>query len=101
MNDRERERFLFKMKRDAIAHQNDIEEDSEQEFSWTPIIAAFKDWKSYPYGVICLCILTNVYCIGLFLPSIVRDLGYKDALVAQLMTVPPNAIGKRNRPLFI
>ncbi|KAI8137173.1 major facilitator superfamily domain-containing protein [Fennellomyces sp. T-0311] len=93
LTDREREIFRYRMKMDAIAHKTDIEDDSpEQGFSWTPIISALTDWKTYAFGFTCACTLTDVYCIGMFLPSIVRDLGYTNTLVAQLMTVPPNAI---------
>ncbi|KAI8137626.1 major facilitator superfamily domain-containing protein [Fennellomyces sp. T-0311] len=92
LNDREREIFLYKMEKDAIAQKNDIEDDSGHGSTWTPVISVLKDWKTYAFGIVSTCLMTDVYCISLFLPSIVHDLGYTNVLTAQLMTVPPNAI---------
>ncbi|KAI2784535.1 MFS general substrate transporter [Daldinia loculata] len=58
-----------------------------EEFEWKYVLAAFKDWQIWVnlfvyWGVVC-----PVYGISLFLPTIIRNLGYS-ASTAQLMTVP-------------
>ena len=52
---------------------------------------AFKDWKIYFYMFINAGALTPVYGLSLFLPSIIKDMGYENA-TAQLLTIPPYVI---------
>lgn len=71
---------------------------------------AFKDWKIWvnvliTLGYVVFCLhscgkhfntwlcrnYTNVYCVSLFLPTIVRTLGYANEK-AQLMSVPPYVV---------
>jgi predicted MFS family arabinose efflux permease len=49
---------------------------------------AIKDWKIYVHMLITIGIYTPLYSISLFLPTIVRNMGYT-AEKSQLMTVPP------------
>ncbi|KAK5093878.1 hypothetical protein LTR70_004403 [Exophiala xenobiotica] len=49
---------------------------------------AIKDWKVYVHMLITIAIYTSNYSVALFLPTIVRTLGYNNE-TAQLMTVPP------------
>jgi len=47
-----------------------------------------KDWKIYVHMLITIGIFTPLYSISLFLPTIVKDMGYTNGK-SQLMTVPP------------
>ena len=49
---------------------------------------AFQDWKIYVHMLITIGIYTPLYSISLFLPTIVRNMGYSNEK-SQLMTVPP------------
>ncbi|KAG4422013.1 hypothetical protein IFR04_004872 [Cadophora malorum] len=56
-------------------------------FKWKHVKAAFTDWQIYValwmyWGIVC-----PLYGISLFLPSIIRELGYTSS-TAQLLTVP-------------
>ncbi|CAJ2501270.1 Uu.00g041230.m01.CDS01 [Anthostomella pinea] len=58
-----------------------------EEFQWKYVWAAFKDWQIWVnlflyWGIVC-----PLYGISLFLPTIIRNLGYSSS-TAQLMTVP-------------
>jgi MFS family permease len=57
---------------------------------------AFKDWKIYVHMLITIGIYTPLYSISLFLPTIIKNMGYS-AETSQLMTVPPYA-GKSINP---
>ncbi|KAF8660605.1 hypothetical protein AX16_001584 [Volvariella volvacea WC 439] len=52
---------------------------------------AIKDWKIYVHMLITIGIYTPLYSISLFLPTIVRNMGYSNEH-AQLLTVPPYAV---------
>ncbi|KAF8544935.1 major facilitator superfamily domain-containing protein [Trichophaea hybrida] len=49
---------------------------------------AVKDWKIYVHMLITIGIFTPLYSISLFLPTIVKNMGYTNEK-SQLMTVPP------------
>jgi len=49
---------------------------------------AFKDWKIYLHMLIALGVVTPLYSISLFLPTIIKNMGYKNN-TAQLMSAPP------------
>jgi cyanate permease len=52
------------------------------------IRAALSDWKIWVHMLITFGIYSPLYSFSLFLPTIIKGLGYKDS-TAQLMTVPP------------
>ncbi|KAF7510462.1 hypothetical protein GJ744_006741 [Endocarpon pusillum] len=52
---------------------------------------ALKDWKIYVHMFITIGIYTPLYSIALFLPTIVKSMGYTNER-AQLMTVPPYVV---------
>lgn len=52
---------------------------------------ALKDWKVWVHMCITIGVYTCVYSVALFLPTIVKTLGYTNAH-AQLMTVPPYVV---------
>jgi sugar phosphate permease len=53
---------------------------------------AFADWKIWVHMFITIGIYTPLYSISIFLPSIVKGMGYTNE-TAQLMTVPPYVAG--------
>lgn len=52
---------------------------------------ALKDWKIWTHMVLTIGLFTPLYSIALFLPTIVKGMGYS-ANAAQLMTVPPYVV---------
>lgn len=49
---------------------------------------AIKDWKIYIHMLVCMAGFCPIYSIALFLPTIIKNMGYT-ANNAQLMSVPP------------
>lgn len=49
---------------------------------------ALTDWKIYIHMLICMAGFCPIYSFSLFIPTIVKNMGYT-ANAAQLMTVPP------------
>ncbi|PFH53712.1 hypothetical protein AMATHDRAFT_54146 [Amanita thiersii Skay4041] len=60
----------------------------DKKFVWQ----ALTDYKSYLHIFIYIGLLIPVYAIALFLPTIIKSLGYS-AAQAQLLTIPPFAAG--------
>ncbi|KAJ5674360.1 uncharacterized protein N7477_004294 [Penicillium maclennaniae] len=85
--------FLSKEERDFIQFRLKIDNDStrDEEFSWSAAMDAFKDPKVWLYGLGFHTMSLPLYTLSLFLPTIIRDLGYS-AAKAQLLTVPPYAV---------
>lgn len=52
------------------------------------IIDALKDWKIYIQMIIFFGIVTPVYSVSIFLPTIIKSLGHANE-IAQLMSAPP------------
>jgi cyanate permease len=52
---------------------------------------AIKDWKIYIHCLICMAGFCPIYSFALFLPTIIKNMGYS-ANQAQLMSVPPYVI---------
>ncbi|KAH7002669.1 major facilitator superfamily domain-containing protein [Ilyonectria destructans] len=61
-----------------------------EDFDKRHIFAALKDWKTYGYMVIYMGCLVPLYAFSLFLPTILRGMGYQGTH-AQLMSVAPYA----------
>ncbi|TVY23280.1 putative transporter [Lachnellula hyalina] len=57
------------------------------EFNMRYVYQALRDWKIWVMSVIAIGILTAIYSISLFLPTIIKEMGYSND-TAQLMTVP-------------
>ncbi|KAM7199010.1 high-affinity nicotinic acid transporter [Rhypophila sp. PSN 637] len=78
----ERAEVLARLKRD----RSSLADEFAMKYFWD----AIKDWKIWVHMFITIGVYTGLYSYSLFLPTIVRDLGYKDnPNLAQLMTVPP------------
>ncbi|CAI7647949.1 unnamed protein product [Penicillium bialowiezense] len=87
--------FLTEKERQFVLHSLRIQNSSDShemvakddKFEWRYVIDAFTDWQIWLglfmyWGITC-----PLYGISLFLPSIIKDLGYKSS-TAQLLTVP-------------
>ncbi|KAK0385487.1 hypothetical protein NLU13_6667 [Sarocladium strictum] len=73
---------------DRLAADSDATHD--ERFTWANVLSALKDPKCWLYGVGFHTMSLPLYTLSLFLPTIIRDLGYT-AAVAQLLTIPPYA----------
>ncbi|VUC20936.1 unnamed protein product [Clonostachys rosea] len=80
LNEDERKIVLSRLEHDRSSLTN--------EFGIKYVGHALTDWKIWVHVVVTICLYTGVYSYSLFLPTIVRDLGYSNS-TAQLMTVPP------------
>ncbi|KAF2266364.1 major facilitator superfamily transporter [Lojkania enalia] len=85
-------RFLTKEDRREV--QRRLEEDRsflDDTFHLSYFWDAVRDWKIWMHMFITIGIYSPLYTLSLFLPTIVKNLGYKNSQ-AQLMTVPPYAV---------
>ncbi|TVY16389.1 putative transporter protein [Lachnellula arida] len=57
------------------------------DFDMRYVYQALRDWKIWVMSVIAIGILTALYSISLFLPTIIKEMGYSNN-AAQLLTVP-------------
>ena len=80
LNEEEKREIVRRLEEDRSVLSNEF----DLKFMWD----AFKDWKIYVHMFITIGIYTPLYSISVFLPTIVRGLGYSQE-IAQLMTVPP------------
>lgn len=62
-----------------------------EEFRRSYVWASLRDWKTWIFTVIFMGCVTPLYSFSLFLPSILKDLGYS-SVKAQLLSVPPYAV---------
>jgi len=69
------------------------------EFSWEAVRSAFTDWQCYAGIVMFWGIVAPLYGIALFLPTIIKALGFKTT-TAQLLTVPIYAFAAGMSILF-
>lgn len=58
------------------------------DFDLKYVFQALRDWKIYIHMLICMAGFCPIYSFSLFLPTIVKNMGYT-ANNAQLMSVPP------------
>ncbi|KAF8427633.1 MFS general substrate transporter [Boletus edulis BED1] len=60
----------------------------EERFAFRHIVAAFTDWQVYLHLLVYISVITPLYGITFFLPTIIKSFGYTTA-ISQLLTVPP------------
>ncbi|KAJ5690847.1 hypothetical protein N7462_005239 [Penicillium macrosclerotiorum] len=84
LSEEEREFIQFRLKNDNDSTRN-------EKFSWAAVFDAFKDPMVWLYGLGFHSLSLPLYTLSLFLPTIIKELGYS-AAEAQLLTVPPYAI---------
>ncbi|KAF4460682.1 major facilitator superfamily transporter [Fusarium albosuccineum] len=86
----EEERFVAMIRLKEDSHGATTTEDiNDEHFKWHWVRMAFKAPQTYLCSLAWICLLIPLYSFSLFLPSIVRGLGYH-ATKAQLFTAPPN-----------
>lgn len=71
--------------------QSDNDATRNEAFSWAGVLSALRDPKVWLYGLGFHTLSLPLYTLSLFLPTIIKELGYS-AAQAQLLTVPPYAI---------
>lgn len=87
----EREAAINRMKVDA--HGSTVQSDVRNEtFSWFWVKRALFNWETLILSLNFFAIITPIYSFSLFLPTIIKSLGYT-SVKAQLLTVPPNMGG--------
>lgn len=85
LSDDERELIQTRLKADSDA-------TSDEPFTWHNVKKALTDVKVYLYALAFHTMSLPLYTLSLFLPTIIRDLGYA-AAQAQLLTIPPYVLG--------
>ncbi|EFW23125.1 hypothetical protein D8B26_006646 [Coccidioides posadasii str. Silveira] len=83
--ERERAFVIHRLKYQNSKPGSKVAQDDE--FRWKYVIDAFKDWQVYVAIIMFWGIVCPLYGLSLFLPSIIRDLGFTSS-TAQLLTVP-------------
>ncbi|KIW27007.1 uncharacterized protein PV07_06789 [Cladophialophora immunda] len=82
-------KFLTPEERHEVSRRLERDRSSlADEFNMKYCWDALKDWKIWVHMFITIGIYTPLYSVSLFLPTIVKTLGYTNE-TAQLMTVPP------------
>lgn len=71
--------------------KNDSDATNSEEFAWSNVLAALKDYKCWLYGFGFHTMSLPLYTLSLFLPTIINSLNYT-AAQAQLLSVPPYAV---------
>lgn len=74
--------------RDRLASDSDATHN--EAFTWANVLKALRDPKCWLYGLSFHTMSLPLYTFSLFLPTIIKDLGYT-AANAQLLTIPPYA----------
>ncbi|KAH6664264.1 high-affinity nicotinic acid transporter [Halenospora varia] len=82
-------RFLTSVEKEEVVRRLKHDRSSlADEFDMKYVWDALKDWKIYVHMFITVGVYTPLYSVSLFLPTIVRNMGYSNGQ-SQLMTVPP------------
>ncbi|KAG4435372.1 hypothetical protein IFR05_009158 [Cadophora sp. M221] len=78
----------LEINRRLVHDRSDLADEFDMRYFWD----ALKDWKIYVHMLITIGIYTPVYSFSLFLPTIIRNMGYTK-IQAQLLSVPPYVLG--------
>ncbi|KAH9923112.1 MFS general substrate transporter [Amylocystis lapponica] len=84
-------KFLTPKEREYVIWRKKYDNSSvgeEEHFAMRHLTAAFTDWQVWLQIVVYFSIVTPLYGISLFLPSIIHGFGY-GTVISQLLTVPP------------
>ncbi|KAI0658153.1 MFS general substrate transporter [Cubamyces menziesii] len=76
--------------RNTLYDSSSVGED--EEFATYHVVGALLDWQVWVACLVEISIITPVYGISLFLPSIINGFGFGPA-ISQLLSVPPYVIG--------
>ncbi|KAK7545918.1 major facilitator superfamily domain-containing protein [Phyllosticta paracitricarpa] len=85
--------FLSPKERKAVLSRltSDSDSTADEPFNWNAVLTCLRDPKCWLYGAVFHSLSLPLYTLSLFLPTIIKDLGYTAAR-AQLLTVPPYAL---------
>jgi hypothetical protein len=87
-----RTKFLTPVEKDEVVRR--LEQDRSflaDEYDIKYLMHAIRDWKIWVHMFITIGIYTPLYSVSLFLPTIVKTLGYTNN-ESQLMSVPPYVV---------
>ncbi|KAI0428811.1 major facilitator superfamily domain-containing protein [Xylaria sp. FL1042] len=90
LTEEERAFVIFRLKYQGHSGDKDdgmVRVSQAEEFEWKYVWAAFKDWQIWVNILVYWGIVCPLYGISLFLPTIIKSLGYVSS-TAQLLTVP-------------
>ncbi|KID94192.1 MFS transporter, partial [Metarhizium majus ARSEF 297] len=89
----EMSKFLSKSEKEFIQARLAADSDAthHETFTWSAVYDAFRDANCWLYGLGFHTMSLPLYTLSLFLPTIIKDLGYT-AATAQLLTIPPYAL---------
>lgn len=87
----EAERVFIRKRLSGGKDSGGADANNAEAFSWGPVWDAFKDPKCWLYGMAFHTLSLPLYTLSLFLPTIIKELGYT-AAQAQLMSVPPYVV---------
>ncbi|KAI0102926.1 major facilitator superfamily domain-containing protein [Nemania sp. FL0031] len=90
LTEEERAFVIFRLKYQGHMEAKDegsVRVAQADEFEWKYVWAAFKDWQIWVNIFVYWGIVCPLYGVSLFLPSIIKNLGYVSS-TAQLLTVP-------------
>ncbi|RDW89671.1 MFS general substrate transporter-52 [Coleophoma cylindrospora] len=82
LNKTEKELVTVRLERNKGVYNED------ENFSWSEIRRACKDWKVWTQAISHFGIDTTLYAITTFMPKIIAGLGFTSTVDAQLLTVP-------------
>ncbi|KAL2258466.1 hypothetical protein VTK26DRAFT_8214 [Humicola hyalothermophila] len=83
----EREFVVYRLKYQGQSSNSGPQVAQDEQFKWKYARQAFVDWQIWVNILVYWGIVCPLYGISLFLPTIIRNLGYESS-EAQLMTVP-------------
>ncbi|KIV99638.1 hypothetical protein, variant [Verruconis gallopava] len=87
ISDEEKAQAIARLKLDSQGSSSG--NANSEKFSWHWVRIALLNWNTLLLSLDFFAIITPIYSFSLFLPTIIRTLGYS-SVKAQLMTVPPN-----------
>ncbi|KAK7517798.1 major facilitator superfamily domain-containing protein [Phyllosticta citriasiana] len=85
--------FLSPKERKVVLSRltSDSDSTADEPFNWNAVLTCLRDPKCWLYGAVFHSLSLPLYTLSLFLPTIIKDLGYTAAR-SQLLTVPPYAL---------
>ncbi|KAI0016431.1 major facilitator superfamily domain-containing protein [Xylariomycetidae sp. FL0641] len=88
----ERAFVAFRLRHQGGDKQTPVPVAQAESFRWKYVLAAFLDWQVWTGILVYFGAACPLYSITLFLPTIIKDLGF-EASTAQLLTVPMYLVG--------
>ncbi|KAL2850363.1 major facilitator superfamily domain-containing protein [Aspergillus pseudodeflectus] len=87
LTEREKDILLASLSYTAAGSTTDTQTSNEHSSHWKQVKAAIFDWQTILHCLGYWGVATAVYALSLFLPTIIKGLGYS-AAIAQLLTIP-------------